>query len=135
VNQGGVRVQRRYDATLDELWATLVEPESVSRWLGRVLQIEAREGGSFEVEFTPDHRNTMSGRITAFEPPHVLELEWRLAGEPVSRVRFVLQEEDDGVRLVVDHRGLDRAASAAYGEGWLVHLSELENVIKEGAPT
>jgi uncharacterized protein YndB with AHSA1/START domain len=135
VNQGGVRVQRRYGATLDELWAALVEPESVSRWLGSVIKIEPHEGGAFDVEFTPDHKNTMSGRIVALDAPHLLELEWSLPGEPVSRVRFELHEEADGVRLVVDHRGLDQAASTAYGEGWKTHLAELESIVNEGGRT
>jgi uncharacterized protein YndB with AHSA1/START domain len=114
VNKGGVRVQRRYDATLDELWSALTEPESVSRWLGE---------------------HGMSGHVTAMDPPRLIELEWQLPGEPVSRVRFELHEEEDGVRLVVDHRGLDRAASTAYGEGWKAHLGELAAVIEEGAST
>jgi uncharacterized protein YndB with AHSA1/START domain len=135
VKQGGVRVQRRYGATLDELWAALVEPESVSSWLGSVNKIEPHEGGAFDVEFTPDRKNTMYGRITAIEPPHFLELEWHFPGEPVSRVRLELHEEADGVRLVVDHRGLDQAAATAYGEGWKTHLAELESIVNEGGRT
>jgi uncharacterized protein YndB with AHSA1/START domain len=114
VNEGGVRVQRRYDATLDELWAALTEPESVSRWLGKY---------------------GMSGRVTASERPRFIELAWHIPGEPVSRVRFELHEELGGVRLVVDHRGLDRAASAAYGEGWKAHLGDLATLIDQGAST
>jgi uncharacterized protein YndB with AHSA1/START domain len=113
VNEGGVRVQRRYDATVAELWAALTDAESVSRWLGR----------------------EMPGPITAVEPERLLEVEWKLPGEPVTRVRFELHEEANGVRLVIDHRGLDRAESTAYGEGWKVHLADLDTVIKEGATT
>jgi uncharacterized protein YndB with AHSA1/START domain len=107
----------------------------VSRWLGPVLQLHAREGGSFDVEFTHDLKHTISGRITTLDHERALELEWNFPGEPVSHVRFELRDEGDSVRLVIDHRGLDRAASTAYGEGWKTHLAELENVIREGATT
>lgn len=113
MNQGGVRVQRRYDATAAELWAALTEPESVFRWLGRPLP----------------------GDVTIVEPQRTLEVAWDFHGEPLSRVRFELHEEDDGVRLIVDHRGLERAASTAYGEGWKVHLADLDTLVTEGATT
>jgi uncharacterized protein YndB with AHSA1/START domain len=113
VNQSGVRVQRRYGATRAELWAALTDPDSVARWLGRA----------------------MPGRVTVVEPERTLEIEWQLPGEPESLVRFELHDEADGVRLVVDHRGLERAASTGYGEGWKVHLRDLDVVIKEGART
>jgi uncharacterized protein YndB with AHSA1/START domain len=113
VNQGGVRVQRLYDATLAELWDALTEPDSVKRWLGR----------------------PMPGRVTSSEPHRLLELEWNVPGEGATYVRFELQEEAGGVRLIVDHRGLDRVASTAYGEGWKHHLLDLESVVNEGAVT
>jgi uncharacterized protein YndB with AHSA1/START domain len=113
VNQGGVRVQRRYAATPAEIWAALNDPDSVQRWLGR----------------------PMPGAVTIVEPQRVLEVEWNLPGEPASRVRFELHDDESGVRLVVDHRGLERAASTGYGEGWKVHLADLDSVIKEGATT
>jgi uncharacterized protein YndB with AHSA1/START domain len=113
VNEGDVRVQRRYDATPAEIWAALTDPESVRRWLGR----------------------PMPGAVTIVEAQRVLEVEWNLPGEPASRVRFELHAEENGVRLVVDHRGLDRAASTGYGEGWKVHLADLDTLVKEGATT
>lgn len=126
--RGGVRVQRRYEATAAELWAALTEPESVSRWLGRVVRLEPREGGTYELRFAADPSTTMSGRVRAYEPQRLLELEWRLPGEPDSLVRFELHVEAEGVRLVIDHRGLERAASTAYGAGWQRHLDQLETM-------
>lgn len=113
MNEGGVRVQRRYDATRAELWAALTDPDSVARWLGRPLPTD----------------------VTSMEHERFLEVAWNFPGEPVSRVRFELHEDEDGVRLVVDHRGLDRAATTAYGEGWKIHLLELESVVSKGATT
>ncbi len=113
MNAGGIRVQRRYDATRAELWGALTDSASVSRWLGRPLPAE----------------------VTALEHERSLEVEWNFPGEPVSRVRFELHDDGDGVRLVVDHRGLDRAESTAYGEGWKHHLVELDSVITKGALT
>lgn len=137
---GGVRVQRRYQATAAEVWAALTEPASVARWLAHTERIEARKGGAYDLRFTDDQATRMNGRVRALEPGRLLELEWNYPGEPVSVVRFELHEEPDGVRLVVDHRGLERALSTAYGHGWSMHLERLRgalgdpNVLPLGLP-
>jgi uncharacterized protein YndB with AHSA1/START domain len=128
-HQGGVRLQRRLDASPAEVWAALTEPESLSRWLGRTRRAEPVVGGAWEIAFREDAAARMSGRVRTVERERLLEVEWNYPGEPPSLVRFELHEEGGGVRLVVDHRGLDRRATTAYGHGWRRHLDELVGLI------
>ncbi len=132
MNGGGVRVRRRYRATAAEVWAALTEPASLGRWLTVAANVELHQGGAFELRFTEDETTEMSGRVRAIDPGRFLELEWRLPGEPASVVRFELHEEPEGVLLVVDHRGLERARATAYGEGWKRHLERLHDALEPG---
>jgi uncharacterized protein YndB with AHSA1/START domain len=126
---GGVRLQRRLDASPAEVWAALTEPESLSRWLGDAQRAEAVAGGAWEIRFGAGENARMSGRVRTVEHERLLEVEWSYPGEPPSLLRFELHEERGGVRLVVDHRGLDRRATTAYAQGWRRHLDELEGIV------
>ena len=132
MNRGGVRVQRRFDASAAEVWSALVEPSSLSRWLAQAGRVEPREGGAFELDFREGELTRMNGRVRAVEPERLLELEWNYPGEPPSVVRFELDEDGAGTRLAVDHRGLDRAAASAYGQGWQRHLELLRDSLGVG---
>jgi uncharacterized protein YndB with AHSA1/START domain len=125
-------VQRRYDATPGEVWAALVDPKSLARWLAPAVRIEPRTGGAFELDFPDAASSRMSGRVRAVEPGRVLEVEWRYPGEAPSVVRFEVEALEDGTRLVVDHRGLERTLATGYGEGWQRHLEELRGILGLG---
>ncbi len=43
-------MQRDYQASIEEVWQALVEPDRLQRWLGTVC-IEPRAGGRFEIDF------------------------------------------------------------------------------------
>jgi uncharacterized protein YndB with AHSA1/START domain len=132
MNRGGVRVQRRYDATPGEIWAALTDPASLGRWLAPAARVEPHKGGAFELDFPAGSTIRMSGRVRTVEPGRLLELEWSYPGEPASLVRFEIEEAEGGARLVVDHRGLERAAAARYGEGWQRHLERLRGALGLG---
>jgi uncharacterized protein YndB with AHSA1/START domain len=125
MNRGGVRVQRRYAATPGEIWAALVDPAILGRWLAPAGRVEPHEGGAFELDFPDASTTRMDGRVRAIEQGRLLELEWSYPGEPPSVVRFEIEEVEDGTSLVVDHRGLERAAATGYGVGWQRHLDRL----------
>ncbi|MDP8910651.1 MAG: SRPBCC domain-containing protein [Actinomycetota bacterium] len=124
---GGVRLTRRYDAPRSDVWTALTDPASIARWLGVGAHVKLRAGGLFEVRFRDG--SAMAGSIRALDRERLLELEWRYPGEPSSVVRFELHDDVAGVRLVVDHRGLDREVQAAYGHGWTHHLHSLGAVL------
>lgn len=120
----GVRFERRYDASPDELWSALTEPERLGRWLADVAELELRVGGRFLLQWQEGDQET-DGTILALEPGRLLELNWTYPGEPDSVARFELRPDGEGTILVLDHRGLPPGAIAGYGAGWHSHLDSL----------
>ncbi|HEX2293146.1 MAG TPA: SRPBCC family protein [Gaiellaceae bacterium] len=126
-DRAGVRFERRYEASPEEVWSALTEPERLTRWLANVAEVDLRVGGRFVLVWNEgDENHRDDGRIRALEPGRLLELDWTYPGEPDSVARFELRPDGDGTILVLDHRGLPPAAIAGYGAGWHSHLDSLD---------
>jgi len=123
----GVRFERLYDATPEELWAALTDPEQIRGWLADATRWELAAGEEYELMFGDDGRTW--GRILAVEPPRVLELEWTYADEPASVVRFEIVPREAGCLLVLDHSRLDPDSAPGYGAGWHAHLDALDALL------
>ena len=121
----GVRFERAYAASVEELWDALTSPASVGRWLAEVERLELRVGGAVELRFGDGEGERVTGTVLALEPPRLLEYEWHFPGEEQSAVRFELTADDRGARLVLDHRLLGAETAAGYGPGWHAHLDAL----------
>ena len=91
-----VRFTRRYDATPDEVWAALTEPESIARWLAPPGRIELAPGGPFELR--PREGETLPSRVRAIDARRLLELDWVDESDAASTVRFELAPDGDGKR-------------------------------------
>jgi uncharacterized protein YndB with AHSA1/START domain len=118
-----VRFERRLDASAEEVWSALVEPERLRRWLAEAT-VDAREGGSVELRFMDDSGGRVSGTIRVYDPPRVLEYDW-YEGEAGSVVRFELRATGGGTELVLEHRLLPREAATGFAAGWHAHLEAL----------
>lgn len=130
-----VRFERMYDAAVERVWAAVTEPEQLRGWLaagGAVL--EPRVGGRFEVRMTPGEKETAWGTVLAFEPPRLLEVEWRYEGEDESVLRIELEACGEQTLLVLDHRLLQRSQAPGYGAGWHAYLDALEDVLGGASP-
>ncbi|GAA1430439.1 SRPBCC family protein [Microlunatus lacustris] len=64
-----MELRRRYDATVDEVWNAITEPERLGRWLKSVTG-DLRLGGSFELD-GGEH-----GEILLCDPPRRLRVSW-----------------------------------------------------------
>lgn len=123
-----VRFEREYAASVERVWAAVTEPEQLRGWLavgGAVL--EPRVGGRFEVRMTPGEDETAWGTVLAFQPPRLLEVEWRYEGEDESVLRIELEPLGDSTLLVLDHRLLQTAQAPGYGSGWHAYLDSLDD--------
>lgn len=122
----GVRFERRYDASPEELWSALTEPDRLRRWLADVAELDLRVGGRFLLRWQEsDGTQETDGTILALDPGRLIELNRTYPGEPDSVARFELRPDGDGTILVLDHRGLPPGAIAGYGAGWHSHLDSL----------
>jgi uncharacterized protein YndB with AHSA1/START domain len=122
----GVRFEREFPVPVAELWDVLTSPERLARWLapGTIggpdgpVRLDFGEGG------------IVTGRVLRWEPPSLLEFEWRFAGETESVVRFELSPTGTGTRLVLDHRALAEGHATGYSAGWHAYLASLSDYLE-----
>jgi uncharacterized protein YndB with AHSA1/START domain len=120
--------ERRYDATPDEVWSALTEPESISRWLFADAVIEPRVGGAFRLRWS---ENEAGGSVLVWEPPRTLEVEWNET-DLRSILRIEITAVEDGAALVLDHRNVTAKAAIGMGAGWHAHLEALAELLSGG---
>jgi uncharacterized protein YndB with AHSA1/START domain len=114
---------RHVPGPIERVWAYLTDPKFLVKWFsdGTVADFVGGEV-SFDMGAT--------GRVTAFEPPHVLEYTWselQLSRGPIvdSLLRWELAEEVDGVRLTLTHTRLPENEVVAHSAGWHAFLHRL----------
>ena len=95
--------ERRLPFPVEVVWSAITDPDEREQWFGETT-IEAREGGTIDMVATgpplPPERKRMTGRILVWDPPHVLEHEWK---QPIV--------EDGVVRYELHRRRRRHAAS------------------------
>ena len=114
----GVRFERLYDATPEELWAAITDPEQIRGWLANVTRWSLTPGESWGLGFDD---GGVDGRVVAVEPGRRLELTW-VEGERAESLRSVdVEPHEGGARLV--------RAPPRLADGWQAHLEALDRVL------
>jgi uncharacterized protein YndB with AHSA1/START domain len=104
-----VSLHRTYDATIDDVWGAVTDPERIKRWFMPVSG-DLRIGGTFQLA------GNASGEIVACERPHLLQLTW---GGPTSVVELRLTEDGDTTVLTLDHNVPIEMAQSGAGALWV----------------
>lgn len=132
-----IELRRRYDASVDDVWSAITDPERLSRWLKPVTG-NLRLGGSFEVE------GVEHGEILACEPPRLLRVSWLYGPEAdewpdTSEVEVRLSAGSDGdTELELVHTAavgepmFPTYGPGAGGVGWDLHLLALIQYLTDG---
>jgi uncharacterized protein YndB with AHSA1/START domain len=122
--KGVVRMEDRFDASIDDVWSALTDPSRLARWIGEVGG-DLRLGGEYRFRlFASGSEGT--GRVEACEPPRRLLLRIQDMGEPYSEVIEVsLASHGEQTGLVVEERGMPLKLLAAYGAGIQIHVEDL----------
>jgi uncharacterized protein YndB with AHSA1/START domain len=119
----GVRLEREYDATPEELWDAWTSPERLARWLARPAGPLGPE--PVRLSFGDGEDEWAEVRVRQSRPPELLELTWTFPGISESVLRVEIQRLPGGrSRLIVDHGHLGDAA-VGYGAGWDAYLQSL----------
>ena len=112
--------ERWFEAPQERVWRALTDPEELAGWLARA-EIDLRVGGSVVLRFEDgDERGT----ITELREPEVIAYTWN-EGETDSLVRFELEPDDGGTRLMLRHTFEGEVDLSSYGGGWHHHLEQL----------
>lgn len=132
VGRDAVRFERLLPGPIDRVWSYFTDSERLPRWFsaGSVAPVV---GGDVRFDMG------MNGRVTAFEPPHLLEYTWnepeRERGVVLDAlVRFELKTEGEQVRLVLLHSRISNAYHPQFGAGWHVLLDRLDANLAEREP-
>ena len=72
--------ERRLPFPIEVVWLAITDPDEREQWFVETT-IERREGGLIDMIATgpplAPQRKRMTGRILVWDPPHVLEHEWK----------------------------------------------------------
>jgi DNA-binding transcriptional ArsR family regulator/uncharacterized protein YndB with AHSA1/START domain len=129
-------------ASAEQIWAALTDPD---------LTVQYFHGARITV--TPERRTTRGPEgqvwgdspVEVWDPPHKYVAGWLsmynedLGKEPMSRITFEIEPQDDGdyCRVVVTHDRLEESPKTAQnvqGPGWMFVLSNLKTFLETGAP-
>jgi len=115
--------ERYFPGPIERVWSFLTDSKKLPLWFcdGNVAD---------HVVGDIDFGIGATGRITAYEPPHLLEYTWNeeeaAYGSVVdSLVRWELSEDGDRVRLILKHTRLPEIEVLPHGAGWHAFLQRL----------
>ena len=146
-----VRFERLLPGPSERVWSSLTESETRASWLCGG-DTERTVGGCVDMHFhnaslsnatdveRPEKYKDMpekmsfSGKVTRYEPPHVLAHTWEFENE-ASEVCYELREQGDMVHLVLTHRKLETSETVlSVCGGWHTHLDILVDVLADREP-
>jgi len=127
----------RVAARPDTVFAFFTDPEKMVRWKGKTVQLDARVGGAYRIDF--NGRDIAVGEYTAIEPPNRLVFTWGWEGSDgtppwSSTVEVTLTADGDETIVRLVHSDLPEGAGAAHAEGWNLYLPRLAIVAVGGDP-
>jgi uncharacterized protein YndB with AHSA1/START domain len=91
-----LRLGRRYDAPVEDVWGACTEPERIARWFLPVSG-DFRVGGRYQLE------GNAGGRIEVCEPPRRLEVTWELYGGTSDLALTLSPGADGGTDFELEH--------------------------------
>lgn len=131
-NRAAICFERRYPHPVEVVWTALTEPSELAEWLGHA-HIEGRVGGSVLIEAGPAHipveHRRVTGRVLVWDPPRVLEYEWRQKIVEESTLRFELEPDGAGTILRLTHRWLSVPNAGGFIPGWHAYLDRLDALL------
>ena len=128
-NRAVLNFERRLPFPVHVVWSAITDPAERNQWFGTTT-IDGREGGTIDMvptgpQFPPDVKR-MTGRILVWDPPHVLEHEWKQSIVEDSVVRYELLPDGEGTVLRFSHRGLGVRNATGFFPGTHAFLDRLD---------
>jgi uncharacterized protein YndB with AHSA1/START domain len=125
LEQDGDRWRLRFTRHLthppEKVWRAITEPEHLRAWFPTDIEGERTAGAPLRFVFREAEGPTIEGRMLAYEPPRLLELQWG-DGETL---RFEIEPEADGSRLTFVNTFNEIGKAARDAAGWHVCIDAL----------
>jgi len=145
-------VTSHYDAPIDRVWELWADPRLLERWWGpptypaTVTKHDLTPGGAVEYHMTGPEGDVHGGwwRVTAVEPPHLLEFEDGFSdahGNPVHDMpkttsRVGIETEDGRVRMTVETsfqslEAMEQLIEMGMEEGIKLAVGQIDAILEE----
>lgn len=122
-------VEQQIEATADEIFPYLTDPERYARWMGVEAELDPRPGGVYRVRMA--NATVAIGQFVAVEPSRRLVFTWgwqdsQSVPPGSSTVEITLREEGGMTLVRLRHSGLpDEDARLDHRTGWEKYLTRL----------
>lgn len=125
-----IRFERYLKYPTLQVWAALTEPERMVQWLAEA-SVEPKIGGQVQLRWLntkePTDEILARGRVTAWEPPHLVEYDTDIHG----RMRWELRSEGEGTVLVFTCTiAMPADHLLKHMAGWHIHLEHLAKALE-----
>ena len=123
----GVRFERRLAHPPERVWRAVTETDELAKWFPARPEIGGDREVGAELTFTyPNNEEPPeTGEIVEWDEPRLFAFTWRSSGRESQLLRFELEPDGDGTKLVFTHE-LPRPDSAKVAAGWELCLDDLE---------
>jgi uncharacterized protein YndB with AHSA1/START domain len=124
-----LRFERTYAHPPERVWRALTESDEHRSWHPTPFEFEPRVGG--RVTYLPggDAPDMPAGEVVEYEPPRLLAHTW-----DADLLRWQLEGQEDGCRLVLTHTFDDHFKAARDAAGWHVCLDALAATLEGHGP-
>jgi uncharacterized protein YndB with AHSA1/START domain len=127
-NAGALVLTERINATPDQIFDFLVEPERLVRWMGTEADIDPRPGGKFWLNVTGE--DIAMGSYVEVDRPNRVVFTWGWENSPdvapgSTTVTFTLTADGDETVVELTHEGLPMGADDQHRDGWDYFLPRL----------
>jgi uncharacterized protein YndB with AHSA1/START domain len=106
----------------ETVFAYLVEPDKIVRWMGTTAELDARPGGIYRIDY--NGKDIARGEFVEVDAPQrvVFTWGWEEPGNSTppgsSTVEVTLTPIEGGTRVNLRHSGLGTKAIQGHAEGW-----------------
>jgi uncharacterized protein YndB with AHSA1/START domain len=123
----GVRFERRLAHPPDRVWRAVTETDELAKWFPARPEVggERRVGAELTFNYPNNEEPPETGEIIEWDEPRLFAFTWRSAGRESQMLRFELEPDGDGTKLIFTHE-LPRPDSAKVAAGWQLCLDDLE---------
>jgi uncharacterized protein YndB with AHSA1/START domain len=127
-----IRFERRLRHSPEQVWAAITAPGAMSRWFDETAMPNPLAVGA-AIRFTHKAVGMESrGEITALDPPRLIEWLWIGGFGPASRMRWEIEPDGEGSRLIMRQQVADPPVTARSMAGWHKCLDRMQAMLDGG---